>query len=71
MIDQRKRIFAVSLWLLDLLLTMVSFFLAYRLRLLFDLRAHKVMEIQVYLWLLVIILPTWAIMSPLTGLARR
>src|SRR6185295_2619439 len=65
MIDQRKRIFAVSLWLLDLLLTMASFFLAYRLRLLFDLQDHKVMEIQVYLWLLVIILPTWAIMLPL------
>jgi exopolysaccharide biosynthesis polyprenyl glycosylphosphotransferase len=65
MIDQRKRIFAVSLWLLDLLLTMVSFFLAYRLRLLFRIPEHTVMNVQVYLWLLGIILPTWAIILPL------
>jgi len=65
MIDQRKRIFAVSLWLLDLLLTTVGFFLAYRLRLLFPIPGHDVMEVQVYLWLLVIILPTWAIILPL------
>jgi len=65
MIDQRKRIFAVSLWLLDLLLTMVSFFLAYRLRLLFPIPGYTVMKVQVYLWLLVIILPTWAIILPL------
>ena len=65
MIDQRKRIFAVSLWLLDLLLTMVSFFLAYRLRLLFPIPGYTVMKVQVYLWLLVIILPTWALILPL------
>jgi exopolysaccharide biosynthesis polyprenyl glycosylphosphotransferase len=65
MIDQRKRIFAVSLWLLDLLLTMISFFLAYRLRLLFPIPGYTVMKVQVYLWLLVIILPTWAIILPL------
>jgi exopolysaccharide biosynthesis polyprenyl glycosylphosphotransferase len=65
MIDQRKRIFAVSLWLLDLLLTMISFFLAYRLRLLVPLRGYTVMKVQVYLWILGIILPTWAIILPL------
>src|SRR5205814_1633934 len=65
MIDQRKRIFAVSLWFVDLLLTMASFFLAYRLRLLFHLSAYTVMKVQVYLWLLEIILPTWAIILPL------
>src|SRR6185436_8531267 len=65
MIDQRKRIFAVSLWLLDLLLTMVSFFFAYRLRLLVSIPGYTVMSVQVYLWLLVIILPTWAIILPL------
>src|SRR6187399_77880 len=65
MIDQRKRIFAVSLWLLDLLLTMVSFFLAYRLRLLFPIPGYTVMKVQVYLWILVIILPTWALILPL------
>jgi len=65
MIDQRKRIFAVSRWLFDLVLTIASFFLAYLLRLQFDFPGHKVMDIQVYLWLLFIILPTWATMLPL------
>src|SRR6266704_1042309 len=65
MIDQRKRIFAVNLWLFDLVLTTASFFLAYRFRLLFDLRGHTVMPVQVYFWLLAIILPTWAFLLPL------
>jgi len=65
MIDQRKRIFAVNLWLTDLALTAVSFFLAYRLRLLFELKGHTVMPVQVYFWLLAIILPTWALLLPL------
>jgi exopolysaccharide biosynthesis polyprenyl glycosylphosphotransferase len=65
MIDQRKRIFAVNLWLTDLALTTASFVLAYRFRLLFDLKGHTVMPIQVYLWLLAIILPTWAVLLPL------
>ena len=65
MIDQRKRIFAVNLWLTDLALTTVSFFLAYRFRLLFELKGHTLMPIQVYFWLLAIILPTWALLLPL------
>src|SRR5215831_9491343 len=65
MIDQRKRIFAVSLWLVDLLLTLISFFLAYRLRLLINVPDKTVMKIQVYLWLLFIMLPTWAVILPL------
>ncbi len=65
MIDQRKRIFAVNLWLTDLALTTASFFLAYRFRLLFDLKGHTVMPIQVYFWLLSIILPTWALLLPI------
>jgi exopolysaccharide biosynthesis polyprenyl glycosylphosphotransferase len=64
MIDQRKRIFAVNLWLTDLALTTASFFLAYRFRLLFELKGHTVMPLQVYFWLLAIILPTWAILLP-------
>lgn len=67
MIDQRKRIFAVNLWLLDLLLTAASFFMAYRLRLLFELEGHTLMPVQVYFWLLAIILPTWAVLLPLFG----
>src|ERR1051326_54516 len=65
MIDQRKRIFAVNLWLTDLALTTVSFFVSYRFRLLFELKGHTVMPIQVYFWLLAIILPTWAFLLPL------
>src|ERR1043166_3827162 len=65
MIDQRKRIFAVNLWLTDLALTTASFFLAYRFRLLFELKGHTLMPIQVYFWLLAIILPTWAFLLPL------
>src|SRR5262252_5313805 len=67
MIDQRKRIFAVNLWIFDLVLTTASFFLAYRFRSLFELEGHTVMPIHVYLWLLAILLPTWALLLPLFG----
>jgi exopolysaccharide biosynthesis polyprenyl glycosylphosphotransferase len=65
MIDQRKKIFAVKLWVLDLLLTTASFFLAYSLRALFELKGHTVFPVHVYLWILAIILPTWACLLPL------
>src|SRR5499426_781484 len=75
MIDQRKRIFAVNLWICDLLLTTASFFLAYEFRSsvsveqilasLFQLGEHTVMPVRVYLWHLAVILPTWALLLPL------
>src|SRR5215471_16148421 len=75
MIDQRKRIFAVNLWICDLCLTTASFFLAYGFRSsdmvervlgsFFELGGHPVMPVRVYLWLLAIILPTWALLLPL------
>jgi len=65
MIDQRKRIFAVNIWLMDLTLTAASFFLAYALRLQLDVEGHTVMAIRFYVWLLLIILPIWAILLPL------
>jgi exopolysaccharide biosynthesis polyprenyl glycosylphosphotransferase len=65
MIDQRKRIFAVNLWIADLLLTTASFFLAYAFRSLFELEGHTVMPVRVYLWLLAVIFPSWAILLPL------
>ena len=65
MIDQRKKIFAVNLWVLDLLLTTASFYLAFRLRQLVDIEGYTVLEFQGYLWLLAIIGPTWAVMLPL------
>ena len=67
MIDQRKRVFAFNVWLLDLLLTAASFLLAYQFRSLFELEGHKVMPVQIYLWLLAIILPTWAVLLPAFG----
>src|SRR6476620_588542 len=75
MINQRKRIFAVNLWLSDLLLTVASFFLAYNfrssdflegiLRSLTQPEKHTVMPVGVYLWHLAIILPTCALLLPL------
>jgi exopolysaccharide biosynthesis polyprenyl glycosylphosphotransferase len=65
MIDQRKRIFAVNLWIVDLVLTTASFYLAYRLRQLVDLQGYTVLRLPEYLWLLAIILPVWAVMLPL------
>jgi exopolysaccharide biosynthesis polyprenyl glycosylphosphotransferase len=65
MIDQRKRIFAVNRWLFDLVLTAISFFLAYLLRTTFELEGHTVMSVRVYVWSLAIILPTWAALLPL------
>ena len=64
MIDQRKRIFAASQWVTDLALTTASFFLAYRFRLLFEVEGHTLMSFRIYLWILAIILPTWAILLP-------
>jgi exopolysaccharide biosynthesis polyprenyl glycosylphosphotransferase len=65
MIDQRKRIFAVNLWLVDLALTTASFVLAYCLRTLVDLEGYTVLPFREYLWLLAIILPLWAVILPL------
>jgi len=75
MIDQRKKIFAVNLWICDLLLTTGSFFLAYSLRsslyveqflgTFFPLEGHTVMPVRIYLWILAIIIPTWAVLLPL------
>jgi exopolysaccharide biosynthesis polyprenyl glycosylphosphotransferase len=69
MIDQRKRIFAVNIWLLDLLLTTASFFLAYGLRQLIEVEGHTVMGVLVYvrsLPLLPTILLIWAVVLPVS-----
>ena len=75
MINQRKKIFAVNLWICDLLLTTASFFLAYGLRSsdfferllgsVFQLEGHTLMPVRIYLWILAIIIPTWAVLLPL------
>jgi exopolysaccharide biosynthesis polyprenyl glycosylphosphotransferase len=75
MINQRKKIFAVNLWICDLLLTTAAFFLAYGLRSsdfverllgsVFQLGGHTLMPVRIYLWILAIIIPTWAVLLPL------
>lgn len=65
------------MWILDLLLTTASFFLAYQLRssdlveqilrFLFGLQGHTVMGLRIYLWILAIIVPTWALLLPICG----
>jgi hypothetical protein len=62
MTNWRRRL---DLWLLDLALTTVSFFTAYRVRIVFEFRGHTVMPLQVYLPLLLAILPIWAMVLPL------
>ena len=53
------------MWGLDLLLTTVSFFLAYHIRnLLGTLDGHTVMSRGVYLWILAVIVPIWAALLP-------
>src|SRR5262249_47098475 len=64
MIDQRKKIFAVNLWILDLLFTTASFLVAYNIRNLVEVDRHPLMELGIYLWILAIILPTWAFLLP-------
>ena len=64
MFNQRKKIFLFNWWLVDLFLTAASFLLAYNIRSLFRLEGHTVMELGVYLWILAIILPTWAVLLP-------
>ena len=67
MMVQTRKVRAVDLWLLDLALTVLSFFAAYELRVLLDLRGHAVMPIDVYLPALTVVVPAWAIVLPLFG----
>ena len=54
-----------DLWLLDIALTALSFYLAYQVRAAVDLRGHAVMPLRVYLPTLFIMLPVSAILLPL------
>ena len=56
MIEQRQKILAFNLRLIDLGLTAASFFLAYSLRASFEIEGFSVMSIGVYIWLLALIL---------------
>ena len=61
----------LDLWLLDMALTAVSFFLAYWVRVAFALAGHVVMPLQVYLPLLIIMIPVWGIVLPVFGVYSR
>ncbi len=67
MIQQRKKILAFILLLVDLVLTAGSFFLAYFVRSLIALDGFTVMPIGIYIWLLWLMLPIWAILLPAFG----
>ena len=64
MIQQRQKILAVSLFWIDLGLTIASFYFAYHLRTLVNIEGYVVMPIGTYTWLLLLILPIWAILLP-------
>ncbi len=64
MIEERQKILAFNLFLIDLSLTGASFFLAYVLRASFEIEGFTVMPIGVYIWLLALILPIWAVLLP-------
>src|SRR5262245_58795407 len=65
MIDPRKSVFAVDVWLWDLALTALSFLLAYQARLFFSIEGHTVMPFQVYTPSLIIVIASIAIVLPL------
>ena len=67
MIQQRQKIFSVSLLVIDLALTAISFLIAYRLRAVFTIEGSTLMPIGVYTWLLWIMLPIWGILLPAFG----
>ena len=64
MIEQRQKILAFNLFLIDLGLTAASFFLAYSLRASFEIEGLTVMSIGEYVWLLALMLPIWAVLLP-------
>ena len=67
MIQQRKKILSFILLLVDLSLTAGSFFVAYAIRSRVTLDGFTVMPVGIYIWLLWLILPIWAILLPAFG----
>jgi exopolysaccharide biosynthesis polyprenyl glycosylphosphotransferase len=71
MIQQRQRIFSVSLLVIDLALTALSFLVAYRLSSLFTVEGAILMPMGVYTWLLWLMLPIWSFLLPAFGVYSR
>jgi exopolysaccharide biosynthesis polyprenyl glycosylphosphotransferase len=62
MIQERQKILAFNMFLIDLGLTAASFFLAYVIRASFVVDGFTLMPIGIYTWLLALILPIWAVL---------
>ena len=62
MIQQRQKILAFNLFLIDLVLTAASFFLAYAIRASFEIEGFTVLSVGIYVWILALILPIWAVL---------
>ncbi len=71
MIQERQKIFSSSLFLIDMALTAASFFAAYRLRMLVTIEGSTLMPLQVYTWLLWLMLPVWALLLLSFGVYAR
>ena len=70
MIEQKQRVLAWTLLLVDLALTAGSFFLAYAVRSRIEMEGYIVMPVGVYIWLLALMLPIWAFLLPAFGVYR-
>jgi exopolysaccharide biosynthesis polyprenyl glycosylphosphotransferase len=71
MIQERQRIFSISLLVIDLVLTTISFLLAYWLRTFISIEGTAVMPIGVYTWLLWLMLPIWGFLLAAFGVFAR
>jgi hypothetical protein len=60
-----KTLLGFNLWLFDLVLTAISFVVAYRLRSLLTIQNHPLLPITDYLWLLTVLAPALAVLLPL------
>jgi len=68
MISQKKRIISLTSFAFDILITILSFFIAYWIR--DSLYKEGLYPLKTYLWLLLIIIPFWAVILPSMGLYR-
>jgi exopolysaccharide biosynthesis polyprenyl glycosylphosphotransferase len=68
MISQRRRLVSLSLFFFDILITTLSFFIAYWVRA--SLYGKGFYPLKTYLWLLLIIIPLWSVILPSIGLYR-
>lgn len=68
MISQKKKIISLTFFFFDILITTLSFFIAYWIR--GSLYKGGLYPLKTYLWLLLIIIPLWSMIFPFMGLYR-